>query len=364
MTTKLTMSAGVLATLCALVSSVSMAKSNDDLDLSGFIMLDYNKFDTTLLENQYDSNGSQSEFDIRRARLSLKYEFTNDWQSKFQLGFADGEAEIKDAYLKYTGWDFADLTLGQQKENFDLERATSSRNLFMLERSMVSEAFSPGRSLGVSLSGELAPINWQLGYYKPDSDKATSAITGRITWVPWQHDTSLLHLGAAFSERDYNGNEFRINEPLEVYSADSLLEGDKINADNVSQQGIELLWLKDRFTMMAQWQQASVASNENTTHDYQGGYLQFGYQLSGGYRKYKNGKLGRSAEPGWELTGRYSLLKLADENQDAEAYTFGVNYTVNKHMKFMADYIQTEYYEAGATITSGNAIALRFQYAF
>ncbi|XQF91849.1 porin (plasmid) [Pseudoalteromonas espejiana] len=58
-----------------------------------------------------------------------------------------------------------------------------------------------------------------------------------------------------------------------------------MNADSLSQQGVELLWLKDRFTMMAEWQQAQVTSIENTTNDYEGGYLQFGYQLSGGYRK-------------------------------------------------------------------------------
>ncbi|MEI8666525.1 porin [Pseudoalteromonas sp. B28] len=114
--------------------------------------------------------------------------------------------------------------------------------------------------------------------------------------MPWQQDTNLLHLGVAFSERQYDGNEFRVNEPLEVYTADSLIEGDKINADNLSQQGIELLWIKDRLTMMAEWQQAQVTSIEESTNDYEGGYLQFGYQLSGGYRKYKNAKLGASSE--------------------------------------------------------------------
>ncbi|XQF91531.1 hypothetical protein ACOBV8_22180 (plasmid) [Pseudoalteromonas espejiana] len=50
--------------------------------------------------------------------------------------------------------------------------------------------------------------------------------------------------------------------------------------------------------------------------------------------KYKNAKLGASSEPGWEITGRYSLiLKLRQENQDAKTYALGVNYTVNKNIK-------------------------------
>ena len=261
MTSKQTITYAALSALC-FVSNTSFAKINDDIDLSGYIMLDYNKFDTSLLEGQYDSSSSESTSEIRRARLSFKSDINKNWKSKFQLGFADGETEIKDAYLEYSGWEFADLTIGQQKEGFGLEKLTSSRKLLMLERSMISEAFSPGRSLGISLSGDIASVNWQLGYYEPDEDEATSAITGRVTWVPWQQNTNLLHLGVAFSERQYDGNEFRVNEPLEVYTADSLIEGDKVNADSLSQQGVELLWLKDRFTMMAEWQQEQVTSNQ------------------------------------------------------------------------------------------------------
>ncbi|MBQ4833563.1 porin [Pseudoalteromonas sp. MMG010] len=364
MTRKITLTNVAIAVIGCFASQVSFAKTYDDIDLSGYIMLDYDKFDTSLLEDSSLASGSENNFEIRRARLSLKSDIDDNWKSKFQLGFANDEVEIKDAYLTYTGWSFAELTIGQQKESFGLEKRTSSRNTLMIERSMISEAFSPGRSLGVSLSGEVASINWQLGYYEPDPDESTSAVTGRLTWVPWQQDTNLLHVGVAFSERKYDGNEFRVNEPLEVYTADSLLEGDKINADSLSQQGVELLWLKDKLTVMAEWQQAEITSIENTTHDYDGGYVQFGYQVSGGYRKYKNAKLGASSQPGWEITGRYSLLNLKQENQDAKSYAIGVNYTVNKNIKFMADYIKAEYFEAGGEITSGDAISLRFQYSF
>ena len=100
MTSKLTISTVALSTLCCFVSNASFAKINDDIDLSGYIMLDYNKFDTSLLEDQYDSNSSESTSEIRRARLSFKSDISKDWKSKFQLGFADGETEIKDAYLE------------------------------------------------------------------------------------------------------------------------------------------------------------------------------------------------------------------------------------------------------------------------
>jgi len=354
----------LLSTLCLVASGASLAKKSEDVDVSGYVMFGYDKFDASLLEDAEDGVVSQTLSGIRRARLSFKSDIDDNWKSKFQLGFAGGETEIKDAYIEYGGWSFADLTIGKQKEGFGLEKITSSRDLLMIERSMVSEAFGPGRSLGVSLSGELPSVYWQLGYYEPDPEEATSAITGRVAWLPWQQDENLLHLGFAFSEREYSGNEFRINETLEVYTSDSLLEGERINADNVSLQGLELLWQQNKLTLMAEWQQASVTSTEQVTYDYEGGYLQFSYQLSGGYRKYKNGKLDSNSEAGWELTGRYSEILLKEENEDAETYTIGVNYTVNKNIKFMADYIQTEYFEAGNKVESGDALSFRFQYSF
>ena len=343
-------------------SGESNAKKSDPFELSGYLMLDYDFFDESLLEGVTEESTS-NELGIRRARLSLKSDFNNDWKGKFQLGFADG-VEVKDAYLKYKGWSFADVIVGQQKENFGLEKLIGSRKLLMIERSMSTEAFAPGRSLGVSAEGELSSLLWQLGYYQPSGNEAQSAVTGRVVWLPWQEDTSLLHLGAAFSERDYSGNEFRLNETLEVNFSDSLLEGKRIDADTVSLQGLEALWLQDRFIIMAEWQQTGVTSIEQKTYDYEGGYVQFGYQLSGGSREYKNGKLGNSSKSGWELTGRYSELTLKEEGESAETYAIGFNYTLSKNFKFMGDYIKTEYFEDGANIGDGDAVSVRIQYSF
>ena len=49
MISKQTITYAALSALC-LVSNATFAKINDDIDLSGYIMLDYNKFDTSLLE--------------------------------------------------------------------------------------------------------------------------------------------------------------------------------------------------------------------------------------------------------------------------------------------------------------------------
>ena len=350
-----------LALLAAPATATTFANEDVELDISGYLMLDHDSFDSAFLE---DGNSSESDTDVRRARLSFKTKFADDWRAKLQLGFADDNTKIKDAFIQYKGWNWADVTLGKHKEPFGLEKLTGSRNLLMIERSMVSDALAPGRSIGLSLSGDFSAINWQLGYFQPDESESASAVTGRLTWTPWQKKNNLIHLGLAFSERDLNSSEFRINETMEVDLSDSLLEGEKLLADKQSLAGVEFLWQTHGFTAMAEWQQATVTDIYNTDYDYEGGYVQLSYQLSGDNRKYKNGTLGKITTPGWEFTTRYSQFELIEETREAETYSIGVNYTVNKNLKFMADYIKAKQYEFGTELNSGDAVSLRVQYSF
>ena len=91
MISKQTITYAALSALC-FVSNTSFAKINDDIDLSGYIMLDFNKFDTALLEEQYDSSDSESTSEIRRARLRFKSDISNDWKNK--------SANVKKSYEK------------------------------------------------------------------------------------------------------------------------------------------------------------------------------------------------------------------------------------------------------------------------
>ena len=357
-----------LTVTCAMFYCVASAQASaqplnvaKNVNISGYVMVDYDSFDGAFTE---DSNESESLAKIRRARLSFKNQFNQDWKVKFQLGFANDETEIKDAYLQFQGWTWADITIGKQKEAFGLEKLTSSRNLMMIERSIVTQALAPGRSLGISASGKLSSVNWQIGYYQPEETESATAITGRLTWLPWQQENSLLHLGAAFSQRRLAGSEFRINEKMEVYLSDSLLEGEKLFANEVTINGVEFLWIKNKFALMAEWQSSSVTDIHHENYDYRGGYIQMSYQLSGGSRKYKNAVLGSSANAGWELTSRYSQFELVDENEEAKIFSVGVNYSVNKKLKFMADLIRSERAEQNIEVDSGNAFSLRAQYRF
>jgi phosphate-selective porin OprO/OprP len=360
MINRLVSKSGLIAFIifCSLLSTHALS---DKIKVSGDLMLDHDIFDSGFLE---EGDSSEKRSEIRRAGLSFKTEFMDDWKAKLKIDFSGDNIELKDAYMKYKGLSWADIVIGKQKEGFSLEKLSPSRDAIMIERSLVTSALAPGRSFGINLSGGETKFNWQLGYFQPEEDESSTAITGRFAWLPWREKNELLHIGLAFSERDLDGNEFRVNEQMEVHNADSLIEGNKILANKQSLQGIELLWQQAGFTALAEWQQATVTDTDNVEYDYKGGYIQVSYQFSGGNRKYKNGGLGKVIHSGWELTSRYSYFDLVEEGHEVKTYAIGVNYTVNDRLKFMVDYIKAEQFDDLNKLSADNAISLRAQYTF
>ncbi|WP_339721669.1 porin [uncultured Paraglaciecola sp.] len=354
--------------LCALIgftslAAMSNATSNDypSFSYSGNVRLNYDQFDGLFLEASEEADDI---FEVNRVRLSLRSDLSSDWSAKLKFDVQDG-FELKDAYLKYTAWDWANITIGKQKEPFGLEKLMSSKNLSFIERSMMSGAISPSRTYGVNLSGTQDSVNWQLGYFQDDNAEKGNAVTGRLTWAPWYINRNLIHLGAAYSQRSLHGESYRINETLEVNGSDSLIEGDKISADSMTQSGIEFMWQYNGLVNMAEWQQSNVSAVDGSEYSYEGGYYQVSYLFSGKNRKYKNGMLGNvKTQNDWEVSLRYSQLKLHQENSQAKVLSLGVNYLFDNDLKFMANFRNADYLDEGIDLGSGNALSLRVIYQF
>lgn len=351
-----------IAPAILLLATSATANEYPELSFGGYIMVDHDQFSDLFLEDEQNSNNGT---DIRRARLSAKAKFNDDWRSKFQIDIADGDIDIKDAYIQYQGISWATITVGQQKEPFGLEKLTSSSDTFMIERSMVTEALAPGRSMGVKLGGTPGNFTWNLGYFQDDNSQNSQGITGRLTWALVDGDDNFIHLGSALSERQLKGDEFRINETLEVYSSDSLLEGTRLDAEAMSLASIELMWQYLGVVSMAEWIETDIDDPTRGTYHYQGGYYQMSYPLSGKNRRYKDGKLGTiRAKHDWELTWRVSQFELEQEDRKAQTFAVGVNYLVDKDLMFKANLIRAKYQDDGETFGYDNAFSFRAQYSF
>ncbi len=123
-------------------------------------------------KNAYTDDENEPDFDVRRARVILRgHAFSKDIKYKLQFDIAgdeaDGEipiagefksdnelAELKDAYFQYERWDAFKIRWGQFKVPYSRHFLTSSGALQFVDRSETDKVFTPGRDVGLMVSGE------------------------------------------------------------------------------------------------------------------------------------------------------------------------------------------------------------------
>ncbi len=346
------------ATLLAMMAipSVSIAEKTythpgKNMKIGGRFMYDFDLFDGA---HNNGERGSESE--LRRAQIYIKSRFDKEWLAKIELSYDDEEdsTKLKDAYLRYQGWDFADITIGKSKEPFGLENTTSSKFISTIERSMPSSAFAVGRNYGVALTSSSRHKSWGFGLFEAGEDENgldTYSLSGRYTISPINKADKLLHFGIGASVRDWGGAKHEIEESAEVNTADEIVFSSKLHADTINQLGLEAAWVGGAWSMQAEWfkQQIDV-KDEETIKDahYSGYYVQANYFLTGESRNYKDGRFTRTKpyKPcgAWELVSRYSLLDAVDNDEGVKASNslLGLTYYANKKTRFMANMIHTE----------------------
>ena len=347
------------------------------IKFGGTLMWDVDSASGEFWESEDKEDSWQTRSELRRARLNIKTKMSDTWKAKLQFDFAgdDESVELKDAYVEYTGWQMMDLIVGQDKETFGLEKLTSSKNLCFIERSMASNAFAPGRNLGILLNDDTDTLVWGVGVYQADTredDGDTYAVTGRLAVVPWKTDIGFFHLGMSGSYRDYDGEEYEIKESAEIHTADNIVFSDEIDTDHLLLYGIETAFGSGPFSFSAEYMITDVnAVDKDDDATFDGYYLNASWFLTGENRPFKKGVWERvkpkSAYGAWELVTRYSYLDAADNNfgTTADSYTAGVNWYINSNIRLMTDYIHlwaTD--EETDKKISGDAVSFRVQYIF
>jgi phosphate-selective porin OprO/OprP len=347
------------------------------MKIGGTLMWDLDSASAAFWDSGDENDHWRTHSELRRARLNLKTKISDNWKTKLQFELTEEDAAdlVKDAYLKYTGWNHLKIVMGQKKEPFGLEAMTSSKYLSFIERSMVTDAFKPGRNIGLSLKADAGILLGQLGVYEAqnrDDDGDTYAVTGRLAVVPWDTDTGFFHFGMSGSYRDYDGEEFEIKESGEIHTADNIIRSGEIDSDHLLLYGVETAFGVGPLSIQAEYLQAAVKAIERDEDaSFDGYYLAAGYFLSGERRSFKNGSWGGvrplSTLGAWELVARYSYLDAAANGQGnaAETYTGGVNWHINSNVRLMTAYMHlrvTE--ELTTTETTGDAVSCRVQCVF
>jgi phosphate-selective porin OprO/OprP len=180
-------------------------------------------------------------------------------------------------------------------------------------------------------------------------------VTGRVTFLPWQDDDMLIHLGVGLEARDLDsGSGFRLRtRPEAALAASRLLDtGTLANVDQFTTLNLEGAWRDGPFSLQGQYlhmftdRAAAIPDAE-----FKGWYAQASWIVTGEQRDYsKSSGVFTTVEPeedfgAVEVAVRYSTLDLEDEtvNGGEETnVTLGINWYVTDYMRLMANFIHAE----------------------
>ena len=313
---------------------------------------------------------------IRRARFAVKGQMDENWYGEFDMDLANGLVELKDAIVRYTGLPNWEIQVGNFKENFSIQRNTTSRYLQFMERPMVCSALTPSRHFGLNAkyakdwiwasAGIFGPEiagaeEWQ---YIADNNKdfgynSGMSLTGKLVFRPlYKMDNASLHIGAAASYRTPKASA----EKYGFYRASSrnstsINRKKYLDTSDLPDYDHNLVWtveLAGHYKGL-RYEAAYVQDNVSFKADaadpapkmFNGWYAQAGYLLFGGTQRYDaNGGKYTKIKPGrkWgdiELCARYEYCNLNSGNVfggAAEAYTLGLNYWVTNNVKMQVNY--------------------------
>ena len=332
---------------------------------TGRLHLDYADY-------QADGTPFDSHFLVRRAQFGLEAKFSTDWSAKLVYDFARGGA-LKDAYVRYDGWEVGTITIGQSKVPFGLEQLASTNDLTFLERSLPGDTFALSRRKGVAF--ESASANRTIAAMVFGSSVGGSEASGfaaRITFAPVSRGDSLLHFGLAVaSERPHGDFSFSARPEALPTFPKLVRTGTITDVARVNRLGLEAAWKRGPFLLQSEALRAQLSrDNGQAALAFKGWYIGGSWVLTGESRGYKRGVLKGivPTRPGgaWELTARYSRLNLNDSpvtGGSEHTLTFGVNWYASKNTRVTLNYIRVNS-DRRAVSDNPRILELRLQLSF
>lgn len=280
---------------------------------------------------------------VRSARLGFVLK-GNDWQFNVEHEFT--ERSTPDVVLQLTPAKGHTVRVGQFKQPFLLEDATSARQTPLMEASLLG-AFALGRRIGLGYgyaNGDYA-VNGAMFGQRLDGKNQGVGVAARASRA-LHSDEDLLHLGVGVAF-DAPGNESArfSSKPESALATSSLVDtGTLAGVDHVTRAGVEALWISGAWSLQGE---AATVRGRRDAADLRGngGYALASWSPSGHRRNYKAGTVSSPTlgdGMAWELFLRYSTLDLnsaASNGGHQSDWNLGATWYVNAYARVMANYI-------------------------
>lgn len=401
----------------------------NSLQVNGRVHFDSRTYDYSNDDNTAGASNSTGAdtFDVRRARLGAKVKFGDYYSGEVVLNGVGNAPTLDVGYVNVAWWKPVQFRAGLFKMPFSLEQLTSSNNIDFIERSFV-DAYIPAKEIGAMVHGEpVKGMTYALAFSNGSNSAETDNrvdnkdVIGRVTAnfaEIMDNKDMVLHAGLAFAKGDipksagFGGNRGTESRGASFFTqpvADLANTSDK----SIDRQrlGAEAVVAYGPVKLQAQYLTTNY-DFETTTRGYDTDiktwYAEALWTITGESHadRYKAGAFG-ALKPkndfnpetfsggAWEIGARYSKFDASDFNTvgliggagtdaqittkasnftEAKAFTAGVKFVANAHVRFMLDFVKTDFENPIGTTTGINvngksedsekAVLFRTQFAF
>jgi len=297
-------------------------------------------------------------------RLGLKAKY-KAFDMKVDVGFANNKVSAKDIFLQYNLSKSSYIRSGHFAEPYGIDHMESSGNIKFMTANATSNAFSPGRKLGIEYIGWNKYVWVGAGIFG-DGDAMNNsvegddgyAVTGRLAFTPAKETGKIFHVGLAGSYRkaDANGYDSEGHQRPKVigYGSSLLTNVEKrkflnasiSDADYQAKYAVELIGAYGPVHLQAEYFHSNVErKNDLTAYKASGAYAQMGFLALGGNYTYSSSwaRMGFPTPGSLEFAVRYNYTDL---NNDGSGIMGGrmsdisvaANYYLNKYVMFRLNY--------------------------
>jgi phosphate-selective porin OprO and OprP len=329
---------------------------------------------------------------IRRAYLGIVGDVTPDWGYIFVVDFANNEVDIRDAYLKYFGFNPVFIRVGNIKEPMGLEHLEEPTDLTFLERALPINAFILDRRIGVDFNtfgdignaahytGNVGVFGVEVGHVVVHQADESSSIVGRTTIALGPSANEFVHFGVSGAIRKPDSNKqvnYNSQPESDVTNVTLVNTGVINNVSYIYLYGLEAAVEYRQLSLQSEYLVANLhrfghKHKNNNNLRFKGGYIYGSWVLTGESRGYLNQKgTFASIAPchrfgAWEVALRFSTVNLDSDpiiGGKENNYTFGLNWYPNKYVRFMGNVIKVVADQAGVHNVP-NIYTIRAQISF
>jgi phosphate-selective porin OprO/OprP len=410
--------------------TIESPNGENSISLTGRVHFDGRYFDYSRSDDFNTATASSvgaDTFDIRRARIGVKYKFGKYYSGEIVANTVGTSQDVLDVgYLDVAWFEQAKFRFGQFKMPFSLEQLTSSNNISFIERSFV-DSFIPAKERGLQVFGEPVPgTTYALAASNGTTATGSSVtgaegdnrvddkdIIGRVTVnfaELMKNKEAVFHIGGAFSAGDSpigtGFGTFRTEARGATYFTAPTLAGNNAFDKTIDRKryGLEFAAATGPFKIQTQYvkvdhsfQGASAIDADIKTYYVEGLWTLTGEKHADRYKAGAFGGIKPTKEfdastftgGAWELGARYSSLDASDFKDlttggvisglptgftRVKGYTLGIKFLPNMNSRFMLEYVGTDWENpvAGTTGISVNgrsetqekALLFRTQFMF